>query len=185
MRIVKPLVLALSLGVTLPSGGYAQDVPPLEPPQRADAMTLGSLAAILRAIDPSVQVDGTHFQLAINDAAILVIADPLADRMRALVRIGPADAMDEAMMMRLLQANFDAVLDARYAVAGGQIWSAYIHPLSPLEPSELVSGLAQMVNAAQSFGTGFTGGGVQFGGGDSNELQQELMEGLRKKGLPL
>lgn len=186
----RPLILSV-LMAGAGQGAFAQEVAPQPPapetpaPQVASGMTLGAMAAILRAIDPEVQAQGARFALMISGTQVLVIADPGADRMRAMTRIGPADALDTALMQRLLQANFDAVLDARYAVANGQIWAAFIHPLSPLEPRQLVSGLAQMVNAAQSFGTAFSGGGVQFGGGDSNALQQELADRLRDKGLPL
>ncbi|WP_432450510.1 hypothetical protein [Aliiroseovarius marinus] len=158
----------------------AQQAPVSEPP-----MTIERMVRIFTAIDPQLQLIGPRVQLLVNDTPVLVIADPLADRMRAMVRIGPAEALDADLSMRLLQANFDAVLDARYAIAQGQVWSVFIHPLSPLETRELVSGLAQVVNAAQSFGIAFSGGGVQFGGGDSNALHQELLEQLQKKGLPL
>lgn len=169
-----------------PTGAHAQ-TPPLQSPspQASPGMTLGGMASILQAIDPEVQAQGARFTLKISGTPVLVIADPGADRMRAVTRIGPADALDKALMQRLLQANFDAVLDARYAIANGQIWAAFIHPLSPLEPRQLISGLAQLVNATQSFGTTFTGGGPQFGGGDSNTLQLKLEQQLRKKGLPL
>ncbi|WP_424944798.1 type III secretion system chaperone [Aliiroseovarius crassostreae] len=187
MRVLIPLclTLALAMPVALCSGAQAQAQPETQAPSPPDVMTVGGMAAILRAIDPNVQAVGARFSLTINGTAVLVIADPRADRMRAMTRVGPVDALDQDMMQRLLQANFDAVLDARYAIANDQVWAAFIHPLSPLEPRQLVSGLAQMVNAAQSFGTTFSGGGVQFGGGDSNALQQDLADRLRGKGLPL
>ncbi|WP_371168295.1 hypothetical protein [Aliiroseovarius sp. 2305UL8-7] len=173
--------LLLALGIASAGQGIAQE----RPQQSELPMTYERLGGILFAIDPELQPEGLGFQLKISDVPVLVFTDPAADRMRAMVRIGPADALDEETQMRLLQANFDAVLDARYAVASGQIWSVFIHPLSPLETRELVSGLAQTINAARSFGTAFSGGGIQFGGGDSSALQQELLDELTKKGVPL
>lgn len=186
MRALKFLFSALVLTLIGMTTLQAQQAAPQsQAPSAPAVMTVGGMAAILRAIDPNVQAAGSRFSLIVSGTPVLVIADPLADRMRAMTRIGPADALDQGIMQRLLQANFDAVLDARYAIANDQIWAVFIHPLSPLEPRQLVSGLAQMVNAAQSFGTTFSGGGVQFGGGDSNALQQELADRLRDKGLPL
>lgn len=82
----------------------------------------------------------------------------------------------------MMQANFDSALDARYAVANGTLWAVFIHPLSPLEKNELISGLGQAVNVAKTYGTLYSGGGVQFGGGDSNDLQRHLIEDLLERG---
>ena len=173
--------LLLILGIAGAGQGFAQETPQQsEPP-----MTYERLGRILSAIDPELQPEGLGFQMIVSDVPVLVFTDPAANRMRAMVRIGPAGALDGETQIRLLQANFDAVLDARYAIASGQVWSVFIHPLSPLETRQLISGLAQTINAARSFGTAFSGGGVQFGGGDSSALQQELLDELTKKGVPL
>ena len=82
--------------------------------------------------------------------------------------------------MRMLQANFDAVLDSRYAVAGGNVWSVFIHRLSSLTSEDLISGVAQTAVAADTFGTSFTSGAVVFGGGDSSGIHRDLEERLRQ-----
>ena len=87
--------------------------------------------------------------------------------------------------MRMMQANFDAALDARYAVANGRLWGVFIHPLSPLEKDQFLSGLVQTITVAKTYGTGYTGGAAVFGGGDSNGIYQNLFEELRKKGEAL
>ena len=87
--------------------------------------------------------------------------------------------------MRLMQANFDTALDARYAVAQGRLWGVFIHPLSPLEHDQFLSGLAQTVNLALSYGQSYSGGASVFGGGDSNGIYQNLLEELRRRGQEL
>ncbi|MFC6639048.1 hypothetical protein ACFQDR_18445 [Sulfitobacter sediminilitoris] len=57
--------------------------------------------------------------------------------------------------------------------------------MSPLEKDEFLSGLVQTITVARTYGTGYTGGGAVFGGGDSNKIYRELLEKLRKKGEPL
>ena len=84
--------------------------------------------------------------------------------------------------MRLMQANFDSALDARYAVAQGRLWGVFIHPLSPLEKDQLLSAFVQTINIARTYGQTYSGGATVFGGGDSNGLYQELLEELLKKG---
>ena len=85
-------------------------------------------------------------------------------------------------LMRVMQANFDAALDARYAVAQGRLWSVFIHPLGDLNKDEFLSGLGQVVNLALTYGSSYTSGALTFGGGDSNELHRALIDKLLKKG---
>ena len=63
---------------------------------------------------------GKCFELTIDDVSILVVTDPLADRMRAMVPIRSAVGLEPEDLLRVMQANFDAALDARYAVARGR-----------------------------------------------------------------
>ncbi|MEM8656214.1 MAG: hypothetical protein AAGF36_15870 [Pseudomonadota bacterium] len=150
---------------------------PLEPP-----MTLLRMAEIIRAIDPQAQPAGNSIQFVIDDIPIIVIADPRADRMRAMVPIRSADGLDAAELMRLMQANFDSALDARYAVAQGRLWGVFIHPLSPLEKDQLLSAFVQTINVARTYGQTYSGGATVFGGGDSNGIYQELLKELQELG---
>ena len=148
-------------------------------------MTLERLAAIVIALDPQAVARGAALEFTLEDIPVIVIADPRADRMRAMVPIASAEGLTEADLMRMMQANFDSALDARYAVAHGRLWGVFIHPLSPLEKDQFLSGLVQTITVARTYGTAYTGGGAVFGGGDSNRIYRELLESLRKKGEAL
>jgi hypothetical protein len=169
---------------TTPVVPEAELLPPLvqivEP-----AMTLQRLAEIVQAIDPDVVARGPALEFTIEDIPVIVIADVRADRMRAMVPIASADGLVAEDLMRLMQANFDAALDARYAVANGRLWGVFIHPLSPLEKDQFLSGLVQTITVAKTYGTGYTGGAAVFGGGDSNKIYQDLLEELKKRGEPI
>ena len=145
-------------------------------------MTLPRLAEIVSALDPEARLFGTMMEMTIDDVPVLIITDPGADRMRAMVPIRSATGIDPDEMMRLLQANFDTALDARYAVAQGRLWGLFIHPLSPLEKDQFISGLAQTVAVAQTYGSLYSGGALQFGGGDSGEIFRQLLDDLRERG---
>jgi hypothetical protein len=54
-----------------------------------------------------------------------------------------------------------------------------------LEDAQLISGIGQTVNAALTYGTLFSSGGVQFGRGDSAGEQRKLIERLQERGLEL
>ena len=172
-RSILSLLSILLMGMV--TAATAQDV--AEPP-----MTYERLGKIIFALDPDAQPQGPGFRLSIGEVGVLVVTDAQADRMRAMVPIRDASEITAEDMMRMLQANFDSALDARYAVANGTLWAVFIHPLSPLEKNEFISGLGQTVNVARTYGSLYSGGGVQFGGGDSNDLQRQLIDELLKKG---
>lgn len=154
---------------------YAQETP--EPD-----MTLQRMADILTAVDPDASIRGNTLEITIDDVPVLIVADPRADRMRAMVPIRSSEGLEPDELRRLMQANFDSALDARYAVARGRLWGVFIHPLSPLQKNQLLSGLAQTVNVAKTYGTVYSGGANVFGGGDSNGLYQKLFDELKEKG---
>lgn len=52
--------------------------------------------------------------------------------MRIIMPIGDADEIDKESLLRMMQANFDSALDARYAIAQGSLWGVFIHPLGSL-----------------------------------------------------
>ena len=171
------MLRAICLMICLAAPATAQDAEP--------DMTIERMAQIIVALDPDVQISGTTFGLTIDDTPVLIVTDLNNDRMRAMVHIRPAAGIEPVELQRLMQANFDSALDARYAIARGQLWGVFIHPFSPLHKDQFISGLAQAVNVAQTYGSLYTGGAMQFGGGDSPGLQRQLLDELLKKGEEL
>lgn len=170
IRLIAAMLLAIS-----PLTALGQD-------SSESPMTPDRLGEILRAVDPETQLAGNQAQLTIRDVPVIVIMDPQADRMRVVIPIRAAADMSPEELLRVMQANFDTALDARYAVANGRLWSTFIHPLSPLERDQFLSGLGQTVNLALSYGTLYSGGALTFGGGDSAELHRQLIDELLEKG---
>lgn len=151
-----------------------------EPP-----MTMDRLGQILLALDPEAKASANAMEFAIDGIPVIVVADPRADRMRAMVPIRSAEGMSAEELLRVMQANFDNALDARYAVAQGRLWGVFIHPLSPLKRDQLISALVQTINVARTYGQAYSGGAQVFGGVDSNGIYEELFDELRKKGQEL
>ena len=162
--------------------------PPVATPEKLREASKEAVAAqamidgALKKIDKDIKRDTNIWQFTLAKHQVFVITDPLAERMRIMVPIGDAKALSEPLLTRLMQANFDSALDARYAVAQDVLWGVFIHPLTSLDEKGFVSGLAQAIAVADNFGTSFSSGAVVFGGGDSTRLQaQELLELLKKK----
>jgi hypothetical protein len=99
-----------------------------------------------------------------------------------MVPIASVEDVTPEEMNRMMQANFDTALDARYAVANGRVWGVFIHPLSPLEREQFLSAIAQTVNLARTYGTLYSGGAQVFGGGDSGDIYQGLIDDLLNRG---
>lgn len=145
-------------------------------------MTAQRIAEIVLDIDPDAQLTPGGIELTLEDIPVLIVMAPGADRMRAMVPIASVEDVSAEEMSRMMQANFDTALDARYAVAQGRVWGVFIHPLSPLEREQLLSGLVQTVNLARTYGTLYSGGANVFNGGDSAEIFQDLFEDLLRRG---
>jgi len=156
-----------------------------EPKAKADSdtgMTFEDMVAIIKTIDEQAEVRGSAIRLTIAEVKVTVITDPKNNRMRAFVPIQSLDGVNQQLLYRLLQANFDSALDARYAIAKEHILSVFIHPMKQLDKKQFIEGLGQVVNLVKTYGTAFTSGGMTFGGGDSRNLHRKLIDELLKKG---
>ncbi|MEM6470647.1 MAG: hypothetical protein AAF802_13905 [Planctomycetota bacterium] len=99
-----------------------------------------------------------------GERSLTVITDEMHDRMRIITPVLEASEVDHELALVLLKSNFDRALDARYALTEDYLWSAFIHPLSPLDEAQLVSALRQVTSLAENFGTTFSSGELTFGG---------------------
>lgn len=166
----------------IPLRAASEDIPTQAP--SADALNrLEQLAVLIDRIDENAErgAAGTIWRFKVRARTVTVVADLRADRMRIMVPIAPISLLSPELAQRLLQANFDTALDARYAVAQGLIWGTFIHPLTALSDDEFLSGLGQTVNIATTFGTTFQSGALTYGGGDSAAELGELLKDLLKK----
>ncbi|MDH3688773.1 MAG: type III secretion system chaperone [Gammaproteobacteria bacterium] len=144
------------------------------------------LDGMINQIDPQATGKLGYWQFNVEDLTVLVITDEKSDRMRIITPVTDASELDLEQLLRMMQANFDSTLDARYSIAKGIVWSAFIHPLGSLTDGDFLSGVGQVVNIAKTFGTSYSSGLLMFRGGDSQELQQRmLIDELIDKGTPI
>ncbi len=180
MKGIVPVLWMCLAGIT---SVQAQTAPPaVEAPSPQTAqMTLAKLVELVKKIDPAATVQGAAVRFKVEDRALILVADEKAGRMRIMAPVATAEGLDAATLHRMLQANFDAVLDARYAIANGLVWSAFIHPLPPLDAAQLLQAVTQVYLAAETFGTTYMSGALIFGGGDSNAEHKALREKLKRR----
>jgi hypothetical protein len=163
----------------------AQDPIPEEEPEYGPefiehAMTAARLGQLIVNVDENAELNGTSWFFEVAGLETIVVYDVAADRMRIVIRIGAIDELDKEELIRMMQANFDSALDARYAIAQGMLWGTFIHPLSTLTDEEFLAGLGQTANVVMSYGSTYSSGLFIFGSGDSAEIErQRLIEELK------
>ena len=163
------------------------DAPEAEAPEVAAEMqvVLDQMNEVISALDGEAERTGNNWQFTIEERNILVVTDTNAGRMRIITPIASAEALPEGAMRRLMQANFDTTLDSRYAVADGLVWGTFIHPLDSLTTRDFASGILQTKSLADTFGTTFSSGALNYGGGDSGAIIEdqlkELLEQLERR----
>jgi len=145
-----------------------------------DKMTPEKLTGLITKFDKEAKTEGNGITFTLNERDLILIYDVKADRMRVITPIAAAALADEDILKRMLQANYDAVLDSRYAIANNVIWAVFVHPLSSLTEEDFISSLVQVVTAAETFGVSYSSGAFVFGGGDSNTIHEELLKELEK-----
>lgn len=171
-------VLAQSPGRP-PAAGDAEEAPEVQ--KLPGNTTLATLFDLVRKIDPEARIQGNAAQFHVQDRQLILVGDENAGRMRIMTPVARVDALDGTILHRLLQANFDAVLDSRYAIADDLVWSVFIHPLPPMDEAQFANAVGQVYIAAATFGSTYTSGALIYGGGDSNAEHQKLLEELRKR----
>ena len=145
-------------------------------------MTAIRMSELILRVDENAINDGSTWYFNIIGLDAVLVFDIEADRMRVLIPIENTGDLSKGELLRLMQANFDSALDARYAIAQGQLWGAYIHPLSTLTDEEFLLGIGQTANVVASFGSSYSSGMFVFGGGDSGEIERKrFLEELSKE----
>ena len=92
-----------------------------------------------------------------------LISDVKHDRMRIIASITEYSELTAEQKDAIMTSNFHRALDARYAVSNGVLYSAFIHPLSPLTQKQIEDVLKQVSTLALTFGSSYSAGGLSFG----------------------
>ncbi|MEM8494880.1 MAG: hypothetical protein AAF663_05790 [Planctomycetota bacterium] len=133
------------------------------PPQ--PVTTNADLDRWLRKALPEVEIENRlpgHWRFELLGRPMMIVTDERAGRMRIISPVAPSPR-DPAELQRMLEANYRTALDARYALDGDLLWSAFIHPLPTLNRDEFLDGLGQTYTLAETYGTTYSSSGLRFG----------------------
>ena len=112
--------------------------------------------------EPVQQGNVVDFQY--KNVPITMIYDIPADRMRLISPVKRQEDLTVEQMVAALSANFHSVIDVRYCLNNGVLWSAFIHPLSDLSALLLASAIQQVTLSNITFGKEYSGGELRFDG---------------------
>ena len=141
----------------------SHEVSQKQPKTISTGMDLETLNRLIREVGEVSSAQKQYWEFKIGNVAMACVADPSHDRMRIIAPIVPVSKLTEDHRRIMLEANFHSALDARYATGNGILYAAFIHPLSPLSKGEMRSALIQVAVLAQTFGTDYTSGILNFG----------------------
>lgn len=135
-------------------------------------MTPEKLHQAIDGYSDKAQVQGNVIVFEYQQMTLYCVWDANADRMRILSPIANRSDVTDEMMEAAMQANYHSVLDARYAVGDGVLYSAFIHPLSTITKAELESAIRQVATAAATFGGSYSSGELVFPGNSENKAKK-------------
>ncbi|MDX8402865.1 MAG: hypothetical protein R8K54_00470 [Mariprofundaceae bacterium] len=97
-----------------------------------------------------------------KETKMALISDVRHDRMRIIAPIMEYSKLTQEQKDTIAESNFHRTLDARYAASKGILYSAFIHPMSPLTKKELESALDQVSSLVTTFGSSYSSGSLSF-----------------------
>ncbi len=129
---------------------------------RANFMTQARLQNIIVETGTDVLIAENIVRFTFGGRELMCISDQQSDRMRLVSPIAELAEVEVEQLLTALAANFHTVLDARYAISDGMVYAVYIHPLSPLSEVEVLSAIAQVARASETFGEEYSSGALFF-----------------------
>jgi len=176
--LVALITSVITLGANLAiAQQHSEAVPdsaaPSEPVPRS-TMSMDKIKEIIAKIDEAVEEENGNLTFHYDGAPLMLISDETVDRMRIVSPVIEASQMTQEQIVASLISNYHLALDARYAIGGGILYSAYIHPLADLTEKQLVSAVRQVASLRNTFGQGYSSGELSFGAQSGNKERVDI-----------
>lgn len=127
------------------------------------------MGEILETVGDKVEGRAGNWQVVYGEQLLFVITDETNNRMRIFTPIADQKDIDKEELVTMLEANFHAALDAKYALYSGFVVSLFTHPLKELTEHQFKDAVKQVAVAGQNFGTTYSSTDLIFGAGTTEE----------------
>lgn len=131
-------------------------------PATTKKMDSEQLLQILQQHAEEVSGEAGHWQMIYDGQHVICMTDEANDRMRFISPVIKTKDLTPEQAVICMTANFSRALDTRYCIYGGELWAAFIHPLSELSPEFALSGLQQTATLVKNFGTTYASSELGF-----------------------
>jgi hypothetical protein len=142
----------------------------------SQSMSHESLHEVITAYAKVISKQDNVIVFEYESCQLVCISDTAADRMRIVSEIIEAEKLPIEQLVVSMHANFHTALDARYAIGNGYLYSAFIHPLSPLTVAQIQSAVRQVAHLKLTFGTEYSSGELVFPGTEEPEPEDGSTE---------
>ena len=129
-------------------------------------MNQKSMEHIAKGMAQNSKGENGFVEFSYSNVTLYLISDVEHDRMRIIAPIADYNKLTRQHLDAALESNFHKALDARYATSKGVLYSAYMHRLSELSESQLISAVEQVANLALTFGGEYSSGTLVYGGSE-------------------
>ena len=129
---------------------------------RSQNMTNDDLEKIFYVVADSLRGDSGNWEFMIKNRILVCITDENNNRMRIMSPIIKQKKLAYKDMLKLMEANFHAALDVKYAIGDKVLWSVFTHPLKELNKDEVLSAINEVYAAAVTYGTTYNSTGIIF-----------------------
>ena len=134
-------------------------------PKARRLMDNARLDTLIRELSAEVEGQLGYWTFLVGQRELMVITDERHNRMRIMTPVTRQGQLDKEELTRLLEANYDRALDAKYALSNDILWSAFTHPLKELTDEQFIGCVGQVATLADNFGGSYASGNLFFGGG--------------------
>ena len=112
----------------------------------------------------AIEIEGSDggWELVLDRRPILVAADQNANRVRIFTFVAKLEEVNNDELEKLLRANFNSAVDAKYAIHNGLVMSIYSHPMDDLTELQVADALQQVDNLAENFRTSYSSTELPF-----------------------
>ena len=128
-----------------------------------EKMTQSELESIFEAMGTNIEGERGAKSIEFQGVRMILVSDLIRNRMRLMMPIAKNEELNKAQIDAAMISNFHLVLDARYAMSNGILYSAYLHPLTELTKKQLQSAVRQVANLALTFGSTFSSSELSYG----------------------